>query len=151
MRSAEDGNVVAVYGSVVIVHFARRVNERETVCLGEVITEGLRSRSPWGLLVVFARSELRGGIDPKAREIFERLVRQNEAVLERSALVITAEGFPGAAIRSVVAGLLQIAGKRNQLKVFGSVPDACEVVAQAHQLDAADLERAYSQALAAAG
>ena len=110
VRSAEDGNVVAVYGPVVIFHVARRVNERETACLGEVISEGLRSRSPWGLLVVFARNELSGGIDPKAREIFERLVRQNEQVLTRSALVITAEGFPGSAIRSVVAGLLQFAG-----------------------------------------
>ncbi len=149
VRCAEGENVVAVYGPVVLFHLARRVNELETACLGEVVSEGLRSSSPWGMLLVFARSELNGGIDPKARQIFERLVRQDEAVLERSALVVTAEGFPGSVIRSIVAGLLQIAGKRTQLKVFSTVSEGCELVARAHRLDALDLERAYNEALAA--
>lgn len=151
VRSAEDGNVIAVYGPVVIFHLARRVNERETACLGDVISEGLRSNAPWGFLMVFARSELTGGIDPKAREIFERMVRQNEQVLERSALVVTADGFPGSVIRSIVAGLLQITGKRSQLKVFDNVAEGCHAVAHAHHMPALDLQRAYDQALAAIG
>ena len=146
VRSAEDGNVVAVYGPIVIFRLARRVNERELSCLGEVVTDGLRSKSPWGLLVVFARTDLSGGIDGKAREIFERLVRQDADVLERSAVVVSAEGFAGAVGRGIVAGLLQLAGKRKQLAVLSTVREACEVVARAHRLDPLDLERAYDEA-----
>jgi len=151
VRSAEDGNVVAVYGPVVIFHLARRVTESETAVLGEVISEGLRSSAPWGLLVVFARSELTGGIDPKARAIFERLVRQHDAVLERSAVAVTTEGFPGSVIRSIIAGLLQLTGKRSQIKVFANVGDACHAVAQANQLGSGELQQAYEKALAAIG
>jgi hypothetical protein len=148
MRLAGGGNVIAVFNPVVIFHLSRRLNDEEVACLGDVVDEGLRSKAPWGMLMVFAREELGGGIEPRAREIFERLVRQDKDVLERSALVVTAAGFPGSVIRSVVAGLLQLVGKRTQLKVFSTVPEAVELVADAHGIDIAAISRAYAQAAA---
>lgn len=149
MRSRKAGNVIALYHPLVIVHVARKLDGDEIGVLRDIVAEGLREGIEGGMLFVFARDDMTGGLDPRARELFEQLVRKASASVGLSAVVIASEGFAGAVVRGFIAGLLQLVTRRGKLKSYPTVADACRALAQDHGLDATKLEATYRAAVGA--
>ncbi len=100
------------------------------------------------MLYVFARNELRGGIDPKARETLEGMTRRNGERAGSSAVVVLTSGFGGAIVRGALAGLLMLTKNRRLVQVFADPDAACTWLAAEHHLDAEGLRAAYRRAVA---
>ena len=146
VRSSRDGNVIASYNPLVLIHLARRIDPHELRILSQLIEQGLSDGIAGGLLFVFDRKDIAGGIDPNARKLFEDLLRNRSTTVGLSGVVVLSDGFAGAVARSFVGGLLAVFGARDRLRVFPSVTEACRALARAHDLDASRLERAYVEA-----
>lgn len=149
VHSSEDGNVIASFNPIVIVHMGRKLSAREVRLLDELIAEGLKAGIKGGLFLVFARRDLSGGLDPGARALFEKLSRNAAHAAGLNVVVVGSSGFAGALVRGFIAGLTQLMRKRESVRVFGTTTEACLALAAAHRLDAAELERAYARALGA--
>jgi hypothetical protein len=144
-------SLLKLYGPerLTIVHMARKMSAREVRLLDEVITEGLEAGVQGGLLLVFARRDITGGLDPGARALFEKLSRNAAHRAGLNAVVVGSTGFAGALVGGFVAGLTQLMRKRESVRVFGTTAEACLALATADQLDAVELQRAYARALGA--
>lgn len=143
VRSHRSGNVIAVFRPLLLVHLSRKLDAEEVSLLRDLIAEGLRQQADAGMLVVFAREDLRSGLDPHARELFEQLARSAPDSVGLTAVVIASEGFGGAVVRSFFAGLLHVVARRGRLKSFATVAEACDALAAHHGLDRARLKAAY--------
>jgi hypothetical protein len=148
IRSADSEHVIALYNPLALAYFSRPPNDGELAVLRALAREGRAQALGGGMLFVVARKNIAGGIDPRVREFFEQLVRENSAKFGASATVVTMQGFGGALMRSFLTGLLLLTGRRNTLQIFSSVEDACRWLAPLHDLDAADLLQAYQKATA---
>src|SRR5262249_51268392 len=144
---ADSGHVIALYRPLIIIHLARKFRPEEVTLVERLANEGMRARLRGGMLFVFARKDLTGGLDPEARAAFERLTRRNGEAAGASAVVVPAEGFGSAVVRSFIAGLVQLTAMRRKISVFGSVEDACRWLAKEHGLEPAELEDAYRRAV----
>jgi len=140
--------VIAAYNPIAIVHMARKLSSNELDVLGELVAEGLADGVQGGIFLVFDRKELTGGIDPNVRAFFEKMTRERADDAGLSAVVILSDGFAGALLRGVVAGLAQLTRRRGKIRVFGEVGDACRALAEAHGIDPVELLRAYESAIA---
>jgi len=149
--SSDSGHVIAQYNPLIIACFTRPVRSVELDALSELAELGLAEGVRGGLLYVVARKDMNGGIDPKVRSAFEKMVRQTAPQAGVSAVVILTEGFGGALLRGFLAGLVQLSSKRKALQIFGSVTEACRWLASQYELDAQELTRAFEGATAHLG
>jgi hypothetical protein len=147
VRSRKSGNVIALFRPLVLVHLTRKLDAEEIGILRDVVAEGIREGIPGGMLVVFAREDMSGGLDPRARELFEQLMRKASDSVGLSGVVILSQGFAGAVIRGFVTGLLQLVARRGKLKSFASVAEACDELGRYHGLDGAKLMAVYESVL----
>lgn len=145
--SHKTGNVIALYRPLVLLHLTRKLDAQEISLLRDIIAEGLREQIQGGMLVVFAREDLKSGLDPRARELFEQLVRRASDSVGLTAVVIASEGFAGAVVRSFFASLLHLIARRGKLKSFATVDEACDALARFHHLDGATLKAVYERAI----
>ena len=144
--SSDDGNVIAQFNPLVIVHLGRKIKSSEIHCLRAIVAQGLRAGVRGGMLFVFARKDMSGGIDADARSFFEELIRETSEKSGVSAVVILADGFAGAMARGFLAGLIRLSSRRKALQIFGAVGEACAWLATHHELDGAEIQRAYAEA-----
>ena len=147
VRSHKAGNVIALYRPLILLRLTRKLDTEEISLLRDIIAEGLREQIRGGMLVVFARDDLKSGLDPRARELFEQLVRTASDSVGLTAVVIASEGFAGAVVRSFFASLLHLIARRGKLKSFATVEEACEALARSHDLDGTKLKAAYESAV----
>ena len=147
VRSRRTGNVIALYRPLIIIHLARKLDGEEIAIVRKVVAEGLQEGVEGGMLVVFAREDLSDGLDPRARGLFEQLIRTTSGRAGMSAVVILSQGFAGAVVRGALAGLLPLAARRGQLRSFATVREACEALAKSHGLESTDLTAAYYSSL----
>jgi hypothetical protein len=147
VRSHKTGNVIALYRPLILLHLTRKLDAEEISLLRDIIAEALRAQIHGGMLVVFAREDLRSGLDPRARELFEQLVRRASDAVGLTAVVIASEGFAGAVVRSFFASLLHLIARRGKLKSFATVEEACNALGRAHGLDGAKLKAVYECAV----
>lgn len=146
IASSDDGHVIAQFNPLVIVHLGRKIKSSELECLRGIVAQGLRAGVRGGMLFVFARKDMAGGIDPEARSVFEQLIRDSAEKAGVSAVVILADGFAGAMARGFLAGLVRLSSRRKALQIFGTVAEACAWLAVHHELDSAKVQRAYAEA-----
>lgn len=146
IASSDDGHVIAQFNPLVVVHLGRKIKSPELHCLREIVAQGLRAGVRGGMLFVFARTDMSGGIDPEARAVFEQLIRDSAEKAGASAVVILADGFAAAMARGFLAGLVRLSNRRKALQIFGTVKDACAWLAAQHELDAGAIQRAYAAA-----
>jgi hypothetical protein len=140
--------VIAAYNPLIVACFTRQARAAELSTLRDLAATGLDAGISGGLLLVVARKDLSGGIDPGARAFFEQMVRENSARSGVSAVVVLTEGFASAVLRGFVTGLLQLTSRRKTLQIFSSVGEACRWLAPRHALEPADLLAAYERATA---
>ena len=76
-------------------------------------------------LYVVARKDMSGGVDPRVRDAFEAMTRQNAARAGASAVVVLTPGQGAAVVRSVMAGLILLTPHRGLIQVFASTDQAC--------------------------
>jgi hypothetical protein len=148
VRSADAEHVIALYRPILIAHFARTPRENELATLRAIIDEARAENAQGGMLMIVARRDVRGGIQPHVREFFEQSMRRDSGRFGASAVVVRMAGFGGSLMRSFLTGLLLIARKRDQLRIFEAVDAACAWLAKQHGIDEAALRRAYDQATA---
>jgi hypothetical protein len=148
IRSSDAEHVIAVYHPLVVAKFTRPPTDAELATLRSIADEGRAQGVSGGMLFVVARRNVSGGIDPRVRSFFEKMVRDNSAQVGASAVVILMQGFGASLMRSFVSGLLLLAGKRRMIQLFASVEPACDWLAPLHGLTAATLLQAYAQATA---
>jgi hypothetical protein len=149
IRSADAEHVIAVYNPLLLAYFTRAPQVQELTLLRELVETARQEQIDGGMLFVVARKNAAGGVEPRVREFFEKMVQENTDRNGGSAVVITMQGFGGSLMRSFITSLLLLTGKRNLLKVFGTVPEACDWLALRHGLDAATVLRTYETATVA--
>jgi hypothetical protein len=140
--------VIAAYNPLVLSHFSRAPTDGELALLRTLANEARAAAVGGGILIVIARRNVSGGIDPRVRGFFEQMVREHSDHAGASAAVILMQGFGGSLMRSFLTSLLLLGGKRKLLQIFASADAACRWLAPLHGLDAATLIRAYEQATA---
>jgi hypothetical protein len=148
IHSSDPGHVIAAYSPLILACFTRQVKAEEMAIIGALAAQGLDAGIEGGLLYVIGRREIAGGIDPRARALFEQMVQQNATRSGVSAVVVLTRGFAGAMLRGVATGLLQLTGKRKLLQIFSRESDACKWLALHHELDEDTLMSAYERATA---
>lgn len=148
IRSADREHVIAIYRPLALAHFSRPPTEGELDGLRVLIAEGRLEALRGGMLFVIARRNMTGGIQPHVRQFFEQIVRENSRHFGASAAAVLMQGFGGSLMRSFLTSLLLLSGKRDQLRVFESVPAACRWLAPLHGLDAPTLLQVYEKATA---
>jgi hypothetical protein len=147
VRSSDAEHTIAVYNPLALAYFTRPPMDVELGLLRELTNEAKAQKIKAGLLIVIARRDMKGGIQPKVREFFEEMVRKNAENFGASAAVILMQGFGGSLMRSFLTSLLLIAGRRKLLQIFATVSDACDWLAPQHQLDPAALKLVFDKAI----
>jgi len=148
VRSVDDEHVIALFNPLVLAFFSRPPSADELTLIAALAEQGRVENIAGGMLFVVARKNASGGIEPRVREFFEQLVRENSGHFGASAVVVLMKGFGGALMRSFLTGLLLLTRKRKMLQIFGSVEEACRWLAPLHALDAESLFEAYEKAAA---
>jgi hypothetical protein len=146
--STDEGHVIAAYNPLLLVCFTRPPREAELDLLKRQAQVGVAAGIRGGFLYVVARPTMSGGVDPRVRKTFEDMARAYGGRSGASAVVVLTEGFGGAMVRGVLAGLALLMTQRKVLQVFRVTEEAARWLANAHGLDEADLLRAYRQATA---
>jgi hypothetical protein len=146
VRSSDAEHAIAVYNPLVLAHFTRRPTDAELALIQSLTDEAIKAGVVGGMLLVAARRNVAGGIDPRVRKFFEHMVRENAAHFGASATVVRMQGFGGSLMRSFLTGLLLLSNKRKLLQVFANVDEACRWLAPQHELDPKELLRAYERA-----
>lgn len=148
IESSDPGHVIAVYNPLVLVCFRRQASLEELQIVRALAAQGLAEGIRGGLFYVIARQDMARGIDPRARTVFEELIRESSDKLGMSAVVVVTAGFGGALFRGFLSGLVALTRKRGTLRIFRTVSEAYPWLAEHHGLDAAELASAYERATA---
>jgi hypothetical protein len=147
IRSSDSEHTIAVYNPLVLAYFTRPPTDAELRLLRELTNEAVAQKIKGGMLIVIARRNMAGGIQPRVREFFEEMVRKNLDNFGASAAVIRMQGFGGSLMRSFMTSLLLLAGRRKVLQIFATVSDACDWLAPQHQLDPGALKLVFDKAI----
>lgn len=148
IESSDPGHVIAVYNPLVLVCFRRQATLEELETVRALAAQGLAEGIRGGLFYVIAREDMARGIDPRARTVFEELLRDSAEKLGMSAVVVLTAGFGGALFRGFLAGLVALTRKRGTLRIFRTVREACLWLAGHHALDPTELASTYERATA---
>jgi hypothetical protein len=151
IRSADAEHVIALYNPLLLVYFARAPTDDELMALRKLVDETRSEVITGGMLFVIARKNATGGVQPRVRAFFERMVQENAERSGASAIVISMSGFAGSLMRSFITSLLLMAGKRRMVRIFSTVDEACGWLAPQHGLDTATLVQIYGKATAHLG
>lgn len=146
--SKDEGHVIATYNPVMIAVFARPPADGELERMGRRAKAALEAGIPGALLYVVARREMSGGVSPKVRAFFENMVAENQDRAGPTAVVVLADGFPGALVRGAVASIVALFSRRDRMRVFNEPAAACKWLAQLQGLDAGALVAAFGAATA---
>ena len=146
--SSDEEHVVATFNPILIAAFTRIPHERELAQIRARVDQAISVGVEGGLLYVVARRDMSGGVDPRVRAVFEDMIRQNQGSAGRTAVVVLTTGFAAAAIRGALAGLLAIFERRNALRVFRTVDEACAWLGPHHEVYVRSLRQAFEQATA---
>lgn len=145
--SSDPGHLIAGYRPLLMICFKRAPKLEEMNLIEEVVELGLDQGINGGILYVVARDDFRGGVEPRLRQMLERVMRSASKRSGKNAVVILTRGFGGAVARGVLAGLLLISSDRTSVRVFKSPNEACEWLADCHGLPRAGLLDAWSSAI----
>jgi hypothetical protein len=115
----------------VLLHVQARVPEmRDAQALVKAL-RALRERFPTGVGFMFMAEAVDGQLPPPAaaRAAFSEIVREFDGIPTRAgAIVVMQRGFAGAAIRSVVTGILLASGRSSAMRIFTHDGDAVAFV-----------------------
>jgi hypothetical protein len=151
VRSADKEHVIAIYQPLAIAYFSRPPKDVELAVLRTLILEARADETEGGMLFVVARRNMSGGIDPRVRAFFEQTAREQSGHFGATATVVLMQGFGGAIMRSFLTGLILLTARRSQLRIFGSVEEACRWLAPQHGLSPEALLKIYAEATAGVG
>jgi hypothetical protein len=151
IRSADAEHVIALYNPLLLVYFGRAPTDEELTALRKLVNETRSEVITGGMLFVVARKDAAGGVQPRVRAFFEKMVQENAGHSGASAVVISMSGFAGSLMRSFITSLLLLTGKRRMVRIFSTVDEACGWLAPLHGLDTATLVRVYGKATAHIG
>ncbi len=110
--SVNAGHVIARWNPLLIAVFTRAPRPVEIDLISRLVNEAVDEGIKGGLLYVVARKDLKGGVDPRLRTMFEDMIRRNQDRAGASALVILTGGFTAAIVRAAAAGMLTIMQQR---------------------------------------
>ncbi len=142
--SQDEGHVIAVYNPIAIVCFRRAPRDPEIDLLGEVLESAKRAGLGGGVLYVVAREDMASGVPTRLRRLIEGSIRGGFA--GPSAVVLSMEGFGGAMIRSLVAGIILLGADQDMVHVYREAERAIDWLARQHQIDRTRLADAYRRA-----
>lgn len=142
--SKKRGNSIAIFNPLSIVHFTRAPDTSEIDGIHAVAKAFNEGGVRGGFLYVVARSDMGKGIDPRLRKIGEDLIRGG-GIGGSNAAVVKVQGFGGAFVRGVFAGLTLLGPNRDALRVFGEVDRACEWLAPDHGMTASEIRGAHTE------
>ncbi|MFK8003750.1 MAG: hypothetical protein AB8H86_29575 [Polyangiales bacterium] len=145
--SSDSGHLIAGFRPLLMIVFTRAPKIDEIHLIEEVVDLGLSEGINGGILYVVARDDFRAGVEPRLREMLERIMRSASQKNAKNAVVILTRGFGGAVARGVLAGLLLLSSDRTSVRVFKAPAEACEWLADNHGIPRAGLLDAWTSAI----
>lgn len=145
--SSDSGHLIAGFRPLLIVVFTRAPKHKEIDLIEEVVNLGLKEGLNGGILYVVARDDFRAGVEPRLREMLERIMRSASKRGGKNAVVILTRGFGGAVARGVLAGLLLLSSDRTSVRVFKTPVEACKWLADSYEIPRAGLLDAWKSAI----
>lgn len=149
--SKDAGHVIASFHPVLFAAFRRAPSDDELARIAELARQALAEGLRGSLLYVIARREMSGGVDPRVRAFFTKMIAENQDRSGPTAVVVLSDGFAAALVRGAVTGMVRLMRGRDRMRIFSSVPEACRWLAAEQQISSTALIAAWREAAAELG